>query len=110
MRPVARTFHAFGNPGVIAHDDDADGILLQVEGNAHDTIGELHQFLRLDIRQAGGAGNPIARLQHRADVGNAQLRLEGFDLLLQIIGNLFNKIGHLFSTRNVQEPGLHVVQ
>ena len=38
----------------------------------------------LDIGQAGGTGNPIAGFQHRANVGDAHLRLEGFDLLLQI--------------------------
>ena len=37
--------HALDNPGIITHDDDTDGFLLQVEGNPHDAIGELNQFL-----------------------------------------------------------------
>ena len=69
--------HAFGNLGVLAHDDDADAVFFQVEGNAHHAVGKLHQFLGSDIGQSGGTRNPIARFQHRADIGNLDLRLEG---------------------------------
>ena len=92
--PGGADAHALGDPGILAHDDDADGILLQVEGNAHHAVGELDQLLRFDIRQAGDTGDAIARLQHRTDIGNADLRFEGFDLFLQVTGNLFNEVCH----------------
>ena len=89
--------HALDNPGIITHDDDTDGFLLQVEGNPHDTIFEADQFLRPDLGEAGEAGDAIPRLKHGTDIRNVDLGLVGFDLLLQVNGYLFYEVCHFAS-------------
>ncbi len=80
--PGGAHLHAFFDAGIFTHDDDADQVALQVEGDAHHTVGELDQLLGAHIAQAADAGNAIAGLHHRADIADIQLRLEIIDLLL----------------------------
>ncbi len=75
-------FGAFFDLGVVAHDDDTDIVLLQVEGNAHHAVLEAHQFLRADVGEAAGAGDTVTGFQHDPHVAHFQLRLEGLNLLL----------------------------
>ena len=68
--------HAFGYPGIFTHDDDTNGVLFQVEGNAHHAVGKLDQFLGFDVRQAGDPGDTIACLQYGTNICNTIFRLE----------------------------------
>ncbi len=66
--PGAADPHPLFDAGVFAHDDDADGIILEVEGDPPYPIRELDQFLGLHVGQTGDAGDPIAGLEHGADI------------------------------------------
>jgi hypothetical protein len=74
---------AFLDVQVIAQDDDSDAALFQIEGQAVHAIGELDHLVGHHVRQAVDAGDPVADLDHRADLADIDLALELFDLLLQ---------------------------
>ncbi len=52
--------------GVLTHDDDTDGILFQVEGQAERAVlGELDQLARHDLAQPVDTGDAVADLDDR---------------------------------------------
>ena len=74
-RPVLRTSSPSSIFEVVAEDDDADGVLFQVEGQADDAVGELDHFAGHDARQAVDAGDAVADFEHAADLADVDLRL-----------------------------------
>jgi hypothetical protein len=87
----ARAGHrvAFLDARVVAEDDDADVVALEVQRHAaHAGGGELHHLARHDVLQAVAARDPVADRQHRADLRDVRLGVEASDLLLQDVGNL----------------------
>jgi hypothetical protein len=83
-KQVARRTHLFplGNLQVLAEDDDADGVLFEVEGDAADlAVGELDHFAGHDAAQAVDAGDAIADLEHPADLVDVELAAVFLDLL-----------------------------
>ena len=59
---------------VVAENDDADGVLFEVERQADDAAGELDHLAGHDARQAVDAGDAVADFQHRADFADVDLR------------------------------------
>ena len=66
-RPVVLTVSPSLICVVVAEDDRADGLLLEVQGHAHDAAGELEQLGREGAREAVDLGDAVADLDHRAD-------------------------------------------
>jgi len=62
--------------------DDADVVLLQVQDDAHDAAGKLHQFAGHRSAEAVDRKASCRDLQHRAHVDHLQGGLEGTELLL----------------------------
>ena len=86
---------AFFNELVVADDDGADRVLLQVERETHDVVGELEELSHLAAGQAIDAGDAVAHLQHAADVLGLNLSLEFLKLLAEDIGDFFgSNAGH----------------
>ena len=78
----AADFVAFGDLQVVAEDDDADGVLFEVERQADRAVGELDHLLGHDAGEAVDAGDAVADFQHAADFADVDLRRELLDFLL----------------------------
>ena len=81
-RPVLRDLVAFVDREVVAENDDADGVLFEVEGQAVDAAGKLDHFAGHDARQAVDARDAVAHLDHAADLADVDLRLVLLNFLL----------------------------
>ena len=87
---------AFLDLGVRADDHDADGLFLEVEGDAHHALlGELDQLERADVAQAVDAGDAVADLDDRADFARLDGGREVLDLLDEDGVDLFSGCGHM---------------
>ena len=85
---------AFLDPGRVAEDHGADRLLLQVEGHAHQPVGELEQLGRDGVRQAVDLGDAVADLDDRADAARLRDRVEQIDRRLDDAGDLVRTDGH----------------
>src|SRR5690606_5524560 len=74
--PRSLDLHALFDLRVVAEDEDADGLLFQVHGQAGDAVLELHQLAVHALGQAVRAGDTVAGLDDRADVDRGRLRTE----------------------------------
>ena len=92
---------AFLDVLVVAEDDGADGLLLEVEGEAHRAVGELEQLGVLCVAEAVGAGHAVAGFDDDADVGRDRWSLELLDLLAEDGCDLFGANGHAASFLSV---------
>ena len=63
----------FVDAQVVAEDDDADAVLVQVEGLAQDPVGELDHFVGHHARQPVDPGDAVADFQHGADFAHVDL-------------------------------------
>ena len=73
--------------GVFAHDDDTDGVIIQVLGDTeHTCLGELDQFTGHDPLEAGNDGDAVTDFDDFADIDAAGGRLEVKDLLFEPVG------------------------
>ena len=86
---------AFLDVDVVAEDDGADGLLFEVQGDAHLAVGELQQLRVAWRRRARGYGrrrrrprSPCRRRSRRRELPKS------FDLLPQDRGNLFSAYCH----------------
>ena len=66
--------------GVVAQDQDADGLLLEVEGHAHDPVRELEQLLGERAGEAVDLGDAVAHLDDGADAADVDALVESLDL------------------------------
>ena len=55
---------AFVDQGVLAEEHTADVVFFEVEGHAHNAVGEFHQFGGPHVAQAVDAGRAIANVEH----------------------------------------------
>ena len=55
-------------PGVVAQDHGADGLLVEVEGQALGAVLELEDLVDRGTGQAGDPGDPVAHLDDAADL------------------------------------------
>ena len=78
---------AFLDVAVVAEDDDADIVALEVERHAADAAGELDHLAGLDVVEAVDAGDAVADREHLADFGDFRLLAEILDLLLEDRGD-----------------------
>ena len=83
----AADFVAFVDLQVVAEDDDADGVLFEVERQADRAVGELDHLAGHHARQAVDAGDAVADFQHAADLADVDLRREVLDFLLNDRGD-----------------------
>jgi hypothetical protein len=80
---------ALADRPVLAEDDDADVVALQVQRHAFDAgLGELDHLAGLDLIEAVDAGDAVADREHLADVGDIGFLAEVGDLGLQDGRNL----------------------
>ena len=75
-------FVPFCDLQVVAEDDDADGVLFQVEALARDAAGELDHFAGHGRRQAVDARDAVADFDHATDFAGLDLAAEVFNFLL----------------------------
>src|SRR5215216_2648554 len=74
---------AFLDVGVLAHDDDADGVFFEVEGETERAIlREFDELARHYLAEAVDAGDAVSDLNNRPNIGDGHLLLESSDLLL----------------------------
>jgi len=78
---------AFLDVAVVAEDDDADIVGLEVEGHALQAVGEGHHLAGLDLVEAVDAGDAVADGDDLADLGHVGRAVELVDLLLEDGGN-----------------------
>ena len=88
---------AFLDALVVAEDDGADGLFLEVEGEAHGAVGELEQLGVAGVAEPVGAGHAVAGFDDDTDVGRDGRSLELLDLLAEDGCDLFGANGHAAS-------------
>ncbi len=79
---------------VVAQDDRADRLLLEVEGHAHHAAGELEQLRCQRARQTVDLGDAVADLDHGADRACLDAGIELVDGRLQDGRDVFGSDGH----------------
>ena len=85
---------AFLDPRVVAQDDRADRLLLEVEGHAHHAAGELEQLRRQRALEAVDLGDAVADLDHGADRARLDAGVELVDGRLDDPGDVVGSDGH----------------
>ena len=78
----AANFAALFDRERVAHDDDADAVLFQVEREADDAALELHELVVGYAGQAVHARDAVADLDYGTHVHHGELRAELLDLAL----------------------------
>jgi len=73
----------------LAEERGADVVLLEVEREAGDTVLELEHLERHGILESVDAGDPVAYLEHAADLGEVCLHVVLLDPSLEDRGDLF---------------------
>ena len=73
----------------LAEERDADVVLLEVERDAGDAVLELEHLERDAVLEPVDAGDAVADLEDRADLGEVGLDVGLLDPLLQDRGDLF---------------------
>ena len=82
---------------VVAQDDRADRLLLEVEGHAHDAAGELEQLRRERALQAVDLGDAVADLDDGADRARLDAGIELVDCRLDDRGDFFGPVAINYS-------------
>ena len=95
-RPVVLTVSPSLIADVVAEDDRADRLLLEVEGHAHHPAGELEQLGRQGAVEAVDLGDAVADLDDRADAAGLDARVELVDRGLDDAGDLVGPNGHVW--------------
>ncbi len=72
---------------VLAEDDDADVVGLEIERHAAHAVLELDHLAGLHVVEAVGAGDAVADREHLTDFGDFGLLAEVLDLVLEDGGN-----------------------
>ena len=85
---------AFLDRGGVAEEDRADGLLLEVEGEAHHPVRELEHLGRERGVEAVDLGDAVADLDDRPDVAGLDAGVEGVDRGLDDAGDLVGTNGH----------------
>ena len=80
-----------------AEERGADVVLLEVEREPDDVVLELEHLLRDGVLEPVDAGDPVADLQHGADLGEVGLDVVVLDPLLQDRGDFFRTQFHFLS-------------
>ena len=78
---------AFLDVAVVAEDDDADVVVLEVERHAADAARKLDHLAGLDVVEAVDAGDAVTDREHLADFGDFRFLAEILDLLLEDRGD-----------------------
>ena len=80
---AARALHGLplADVDVGAEDDDADRVLLEVQREAERPVLEFDHLARHRVPETVGAGDAVADLEHGADLVDAEVDVEGLDLL-----------------------------
>ena len=100
--------------GVLAHDDDADPVGIQVEHHAQRAVaGEFHQFHGHRLLEPLDDGNAVAHGLHLAHVDAGRRRLKGQNALLQALRQISVHHSHCglvpcwrsLVRSSVEEPG-----
>ena len=81
---------------VVAQDDRADRLLLEVEGHAHQPAGELEQLGRQRAGQPVDLGDAVTDLDHRPHAPGLGAGVERVDRGLDDAGDLVGTNGHRY--------------
>ena len=95
MRPVRLDLIAFLEAGLVAEDDDADGVFLKVEGHAHNAVRELDQLARHHPGEAEDPSDAVVDLDDRTDVDGGHRLAKALDLGLYDRADLVGSYCHL---------------
>src|SRR6185437_646873 len=87
---LARTldFVAFADLGIVAHDDGADVVLFERQGEPGDAMGEAEQLAGHHLVEAVESGDPVAERGDGADFVDLHLGIVIRDLLAKNLSNL----------------------
>ena len=85
---------AFLDLGVLAHEHDADRVLLEVQGDGHDAVRQLQQLARHAALEAVDARDAVAHGEHGAGLGDVHAGGEAAQLLADDLGDLFGPNVH----------------
>ena len=80
-RPVRLTVSPSRDVEVVAEDDDADGVLFEVQREAEGPVLELHHLRGHDLLEAVDPGDAVTDLEDGADLVDVEVDVEGLDLL-----------------------------
>ena len=80
----------------VAEDDRADGLLLEVEGHAHQPVRELEELRRERAGQPVDLGDPVADLDDGPDAAGLDTGVERVDRGLDDAGDLVGTNGHRY--------------
>ena len=94
MRPVRLTSSPSLISRVLAHEHGAHRVLFQVQGDAHDAVGQLEQLARHAALEAVDARDAVAHGEHGADLGDVDAGGEAAELLADDLGDLFGPNVH----------------
>src|SRR5262249_43995405 len=87
---------------IFAEDDDADGILFEIEGQAADTRArELEHLAGHRAAESVDAGDAVAHLEHAADLADGRARLLPADFLSQYGNDLVGFESHERCSRTI---------
>jgi hypothetical protein len=81
----------------VAEDDRADGLLLEVQGEAHDAARKLEHLRRERALETVDLGDPVADLDDRPDVAGLGVGVERVDRGLDDVDDLVGANGHRIS-------------
>ena len=71
----------------LAHEHATDVVVLEVEGEPEDVVGELDELAGHHAVEAVDAGDAITHRDHRSDLGHVDGGLEPFDLTADDVRN-----------------------
>jgi hypothetical protein len=84
------------DPGVVAEDDRAHGVFLEVEREAEHLVAEVEQLGRHASSEAVDPRDAVSDLHDRADVDGLGLAFVALDLGLDDVGDLRRIACHAF--------------
>src|SRR5262249_57443776 len=96
----ARSLHRlpFLDLAVLAQDDDADVVDLEIERHPAHAVLELDHFAGLDVVKTVDPGDAVTDREHLADLGDFRLLAEVLDLLFQDCRNFGGADGHQWAS------------
>ena len=88
---------ALGHLEVVAEDDHADRVFLEVERQAGDAAGKLDHFAGHDAGKAPDAGDAVAHFEDPADLADVDARLVPRDFLAKDGCDFVGQVCHVYS-------------
>jgi hypothetical protein len=82
----------------VAHEHGPDGVLFEVEGDAHHAVGQVEQLARHAALEAVDARDAVAQGEDGSHLGDVDAGAEAAELLADDLGDLFGPNVHWLSS------------